>query len=1222
MNAGSGNETLSISGGGSLKVDFSFLGSATIGANSTLELNGSASGGPLAFAGTTGTLKIDGTEMPTNVFTGLQPSTPSNGTLVGDTIDLARVSFANGGSAQLLAGNVLQIVTGVGSGQHTYDLNLSPSADFSKESFKLSSDGNGGTDVQLSSTLSINVTYDQSVSSASNVSAIETAFNQVVKTFEADFSNPVTINVDVGWGEVDTKPIAAGDEANSISTSTADFSYGQIYTALSKTTSSIGQQAFQSLPNPSVQSNPFSNLSFSNEAGGAQALGLIANDSIAMDGWLGFATTPAQSWSFAGQSTPASSIDFIGTAEHELSEIMGRQTDFNTGTYSPTDLFRYSAPGGRDLTAAAGSAGPNLTAYFSIDGGSTNLGEWNNLPNNLPSGGDLADWYTVGDPERNDSFDYAGGPGPSPLSPNDLALMNAIGWNTFQSVVPNPVTLPAPALSVGSVPSGTRGQTLSLSSLVTITDYYNVGYQKLELWDSNGTVAGGQFVVNGTPQTGGHEIDVSPANVSGTVFDVGTLGGTDTLWAQLLQNNGQVTGWQPFTVTAPVARVPVSTVSSDPNAVAGQVVALSTLVTIFDPDNVGFQKLELWDSKGTAAGGQFVVNGTPQTGGHEIDVTPANVAGTAFDVGTAGGTDTLWAQLLQANGQLTGWQQFAVSVPLPTLTATSDPSATPRQVIPLSTLVTLSDSANVGYQKLELWDTNGTAASGQFVVNGTPQIGGHEIDVSPVNVSNTVFDAGTVAGADTLWARLLQNDGTLTTWMPFTVTVPAPSLSVHNDPTAAPSQVISLSTLVTISDPANIGYQKLELWDSKGTIPGGQFVVNGLAQTGGHEIDVTPTNVANTVFDTGITAGTDTLWAQLQQNDGTLTGWQPFTVTVPAPSLTVQNDSSATAGQIISLSTLVTVSDSANVGYQKLELWDSKGTAAGGQFVVNGVAQSGGHEIDVSPANVANTVFDAGTIGGTDTLWAQLQQNDGTVTGWQQFTVTVPAPSLTVHNDSGVTPSQVINLSTLVTISDPANVGYQKLELWDSNGTVAGGQFVVNGTPQTSGHEIDVTPANVANTVFDVGTTGASDTLWARLLQNDNTLTPWQQFTVKDPIAVAAGATVEISSAYAGAVTFAGDTGTLQLDNSASFNGTVAGMNGQDTIDFAGIDPTKVQAPSYSGDASGGTLSVSDGTHMANIALLGNYLASTFTASSDGHGGTNVVDPPTTGQVALLAQHA
>ena len=43
---------------------------------------------------------------------------------------------------------------------------------------------------------------------------------------------------------------------------------------------------------------------------------------------------------------------------------------------------------------------------------------------------------------------------------------------------------------------------------------------------------------------------------------------------------------------------------------------------------------------------------------------------------------------------------------------------------------------------------------------------------------------------------------------------------------------------------------------------------------------------------------------------------------------------------------------------------------------------------------------------------------------------------------------------------------------------------------------------------------------------------------------------------------------------------------------------------------------MSDGTHTANIALLGNYTLAEFTASSDGHGGTSIVDPPTSGNTA------
>ena len=44
------------------------------------------------------------------------------------------------------------------------------------------------------------------------------------------------------------------------------------------------------------------------------------------------------------------------------------------------------------------------------------------------------------------------------------------------------------------------------------------------------------------------------------------------------------------------------------------------------------------------------------------------------------------------------------------------------------------------------------------------------------------------------------------------------------------------------------------------------------------------------------------------------------------------------------------------------------GTSATGQFKVSGVAQTGGHEIDVSPANVANVVFEVDAMPSTLSL--------------------------------------------------------------------------------------------------------------------------------------------------------------------------------------------------------------------------------------------------------------
>ena len=90
----------------------------------------------------------------------------------------------------------------------------------------------------------------------------------------------------------------------------------------------------------------------------------------------------------------------------------------------------------------------------------------------------------------------------------------------------------------------------------------------------------------------------------------------------------------------------------------------------------------------------------------------------------------------------------------------------------------------------------------------------------------------------------------------------------------------------------------------------------------------------------------------------------------------------------------------------------------------------------------------------------------------------MPNPTLSVHSNlASATKGQVINLALSTPREhrrSPGNVGYQKLELWDTNGRyrVGGGQFTINGVAQTGAHEIDVTPANVANVVFDVGTVG------------------------------------------------------------------------------------------------------------------------------------------------------
>ncbi len=115
---------------------------------------------------------------------------------------------------------------------------------------------------------------------------------------------------------------------------------------------------------------------------------------------------------------------------------------------------------------------------------------------------------------------------------------------------------------------------------------------------------------------------------------------------------------------------------------------------------------------------------------------------------------------------------------------------------------------------------------------------------------------------------------------------------------------------------------------------------------------------------------------------------------------------------------------------------------------------------------------------------------------------------------------------------------------------------------------------------------------------------------------IAAGASLELAGADTGSVTFQGSTGTLILDHSSTFSGQVIGLTGNGNVSSSDVIDLKDIAfgsatESYAGTSTGGILTVSDALNdTANISLVGNYLNSTFTLSSDGSGGTLVVDPP------------
>jgi hypothetical protein len=121
---------------------------------------------------------------------------------------------------------------------------------------------------------------------------------------------------------------------------------------------------------------------------------------------------------------------------------------------------------------------------------------------------------------------------------------------------------------------------------------------------------------------------------------------------------------------------------------------------------------------------------------------------------------------------------------------------------------------------------------------------------------------------------------------------------------------------------------------------------------------------------------------------------------------------------------------------------------------------------------------------------------------------------------------------------------------------------------------------------------------------------------------------LEFGTANSENVTFAaGASGTLKIDHglTAPFTGSISGLtttNSVDLVDLAWTHPSRSMTATYSGTASGGTLTVSDRTNSVNLNLLGDYRTASWLLSKDANGGTLVADPPISGSLTPDADHA
>ncbi len=250
--------------------------------------------------------------------------------------------------------------------------------------------------------------YDPSVAAAPD--GFLTGLAAAASYLDSLITNPITVTIQVGWGEDDGLAIPSNALASGAPYENF-LSYATVRSELAASASTDADA--ESVANlPAVDPFP-GNMLVSTAL--EKAWGILPSSAGGIDGSVGFGTALPFSFDPANRAVPGE-FDFIGTAEHEITHALGRVTNLpSSGT--PLDLFRYLAPGVNATNDAQ-------AAYFSIDGGVTALDPFDTVV-------DPGDWASS---VKGDSFGYSVPDTIEQITPTDVTEMDVLGFTVAPAV--------------------------------------------------------------------------------------------------------------------------------------------------------------------------------------------------------------------------------------------------------------------------------------------------------------------------------------------------------------------------------------------------------------------------------------------------------------------------------------------------------------------------------------------------------------------------------------------------------------------------------------------------------------------------------------------------------------------------------------------------------------------------------------------------------------------